>query len=160
MGKRGPKPKPTAQRMAEGNPGNLPINEHEPQMPDGDPDCPEHLQGEARVEWFARLDDVRGRGVISPADRATFAAYCIVWQAHVTACLKVDELGYTAKAFNGQVRKSPWVEIMLTTAKQLQSLAAELGLTPSGRSGIIAVKPSTPTNPAAKFFKPRIVKAG
>jgi phage terminase small subunit len=43
MGLRGPAPKPTAIKRLEGNPGKRKLNEMEPKMTVGVPECPDHL---------------------------------------------------------------------------------------------------------------------
>ena len=43
MAIRGRKPKPTALKLLEGNPGKRPINEHEPVPPKGTVKCPTWL---------------------------------------------------------------------------------------------------------------------
>ena len=48
---RGRKPKPTDQKRLEGNPGKRQLNDQEPEPEVAIPDCPEHLDPEARAEW-------------------------------------------------------------------------------------------------------------
>lgn len=48
MATRGRKPKPTALKLLEGNPGKRPINEHEPIPPKGTVKCPSWLEQEAK----------------------------------------------------------------------------------------------------------------
>ena len=51
MAVRGRKPKPTALKVLEGNPGHRPLNKKEP-MPKGKlPRCPEWLEDDAKKEW-------------------------------------------------------------------------------------------------------------
>ena len=51
MAVRGRKPKPTALKVLEGNPGHRPLNKKEP-MPKGKlPRCPELLEEDAKKEW-------------------------------------------------------------------------------------------------------------
>ena len=47
---RGRKPKPTAVKIDEGNPGKRRINGREPKPPASLPDCPAHLSDEAKLE--------------------------------------------------------------------------------------------------------------
>src|SRR5689334_3828108 len=51
MGFRGPAPKPTAIKKIQGNPGKRPLNENEPQLEPGIPECPDYLDEIARKEW-------------------------------------------------------------------------------------------------------------
>ena len=56
MATRGRKPKPTAIKVLEGNPGKRPLNKFEPAPEKKAPPCPEWLNGEAKAEW-ERLAD-------------------------------------------------------------------------------------------------------
>ena len=47
----GRKPKPTALKKLEGNPGKRELNTKEPVPEKGMPDCPKWLLSEAKVEW-------------------------------------------------------------------------------------------------------------
>ena len=51
MATRGRKPKPTAIKVLEGNPGKRPLNEHEPAPPKANIKCPTWLLPEAKKEW-------------------------------------------------------------------------------------------------------------
>ena len=53
----GRKPKPTAVKKLEGNPGKRKLNTKEPVPAKGMPDCPEWLLPEAKKEW-ERLADL------------------------------------------------------------------------------------------------------
>ena len=51
MGLRGPAPKPTAIKRLEGNPGKRKLNEAEPTLTVGVPECPDYLDEVAKREW-------------------------------------------------------------------------------------------------------------
>ena len=51
MAQRGRKPKPTALKVLEGNPGKRPLNLFEPTPEDKMPECPDWLEDEAKAEW-------------------------------------------------------------------------------------------------------------
>lgn len=51
----GRKPKPTAVKKLEGNPGKRKLNTKEPVPAKGMPDCPEWLLPEAKKEWEKKL---------------------------------------------------------------------------------------------------------
>ena len=51
MAKTGRKPKPTALKRLEGNPGKRPLNALEPVPPTVPLQCPRHLLPEAKKEW-------------------------------------------------------------------------------------------------------------
>ncbi len=57
MGKRGPRPKPTALRVLDSNPSGRPINHDEPR-PTGAANCPEHLRSDAKAVWVANSSTI------------------------------------------------------------------------------------------------------
>ena len=59
----GRKPKPTAIKKLEGNPGKRKLNTKEPIPAKGMPNCPEWLMPEAKKEWERRADLMNQRGV-------------------------------------------------------------------------------------------------
>ena len=73
---RGRKPKPTQLKVLDGNPGRRPLNDREPQPPEGAPEPPEFLDAEARAEWFRTAGVLQQMGTLSKADRAPLAAFC------------------------------------------------------------------------------------
>ena len=76
MAVRGRKPKPTALKVLEGNPGHRPLNKKEP-MPKGRlPRCPDWLEDDAKKEW-KRLGKVLAEmGMLTHLDMMAFAGYC------------------------------------------------------------------------------------
>ncbi len=64
----GNRPKPAAQRRAEGNPGKRPIP-NEPELPAGEPVMPEWIRTSdaARAEWLRTVDILRDEGRLTPA---------------------------------------------------------------------------------------------
>ena len=55
MATRGRKPKPTAMKELEGNPGKHPLNTSEPKPNKKAPACPKWLEPEAKKEWRKKL---------------------------------------------------------------------------------------------------------
>ena len=74
---RGRKPKPTTLRILEGNPGKRSLIDGPPQAPAKIPECPCFLDDEARAEWLRMAPVLLEMGLLTPADRAALAAYCI-----------------------------------------------------------------------------------
>ena len=81
MAVRGRKPKPTALKVLEGNPGHRPLNKKEP-MPKGKlPRCPEWLEDDAKKEWkrlgkvLAEMVDV---GAMVADDEKRRVSYIII----------------------------------------------------------------------------------
>ena len=72
----GRKPKPTALKKPEGNPGKRKLNTKEPTPGKGMPDCPKWLLSEAKKEWERLCVKLSEIGVLTEIDMAAFAAYC------------------------------------------------------------------------------------
>lgn len=72
----GRKPKPTAVKKLEGNPGKRKLNTKEPNPGKGMPDCPTWLLPEAKTEWIRLSEKLNQMGVLTEIDRSAFAAYC------------------------------------------------------------------------------------
>lgn len=93
MATRGRKPKPTAMKELEGNPGKHPLNTSEPKPNKKAPACPKWLEPEAKKEWRRLAKQMEAIGILTEVDMAAFAGYC---QAYVPG------LG-----FNGLIGFSP-----------------------------------------------------
>lgn len=134
---RGRKPKPTAIRKLEGNPGKREINDREPVPPEGIPDCPEHLNEEARAEWFRTAAVLKEMGLLSKADRAALAAYCVAYSRWVEAEELVKRYGVIVKSpEKGFPMKSPYLTVADQSIETMRKFMVEFGLTPSSRSRI------------------------
>ena len=76
MAVRGRKPKPTALKVLEGNPGHRPLNKKEPMLKGRLPRCPDWLEDDAKKEW-KRLGKVLAEmGMLTNLDMMAFAGYC------------------------------------------------------------------------------------
>jgi P27 family predicted phage terminase small subunit len=135
---RGPKPKPTALRRLQGNPGKRAWNHDEPQPPEGMPDCPDHLNGPARVEWDRLAEVLHTMGVVTLVDRAALAAYCQCYGRWVEAEEKLQSTPMLLKTATGYVQQSPWLSIANKQLELMGRYMTELGLTPAARSRVAA----------------------
>lgn len=134
---RGRKPKPSIIRDLEGNPGKRPLNDREPVPPPGIPECPDHLDDEARAEWFRTAAVLTEMGLLTKADRTALAAYCTVYSRWVTAEAQVRKFGSIVKSpHKGYPMKSPYLTIADQALEAMRKLMVEFGLTPSSRSRI------------------------
>ena len=134
---RGRKPKPTHVKLLAGNPGHRPLNDREPTAIEGVPDCPSHLDEEARAEWFRTSKVLLDMGLLSTADRAALAAYCVTYGRWVEAELMVKKFGMIVKSPKANFpMKSPYLCIAEGAMEQMRKLLVEFGLTPSSRSRI------------------------
>src|SRR5215471_12192566 len=139
--RRGPKPKPTARRRLEGNPGRRPINTREPQLPplptiDA---LPAELMGDAvaSAEWARVLPLLRRAHAITEGDRGALLALCQQWSRYLEANGKVATAGMVVKApTSGYPMPNPYIAIANKALGNCVKLWAELGLTPSSRSRV------------------------
>ncbi len=72
----GRKPKPTAVKKLEGNPGKRKLNTKELVPAKGMPACPDWLMPEAKKKWERLAKLMNQMGVLTEVDMAAFAAYC------------------------------------------------------------------------------------
>ena len=134
----GRKPKPTAVKKLEGNPGKRKLNTKEPNPGKGMPDCPAWLLPEAKTEWIRLSEKLNQMGVLTEIDRSAFAAYCQSYARWKEAQEHINSEGATYETENGMQRPNPWVAICNTEQRLMMQAASEFGLTPSARSRIMA----------------------
>lgn len=134
---RGRPPKPTAVKIAEGNPGKRARNHAEPVLPDGMPDCPGHLEGEARTEWFRLVLPLHDCGVLTTVDRGALAAYCQAWSRWIEAEEKLKTTPILMKTPSGYIQQNPWLGIANKQMELMGRYMAELGITPASRSRVV-----------------------
>ncbi len=141
--RRGPKPKSTAQRRLEGNPGKRALNAEEPAPPplDTDPKFdtpPPELVADrhARAEWSRLAPLLRKCKQITLADRGVLIAVCIEWSKYLTATAAVEKLGMIVPTPSGYPITNPYLAIANKALGQCNRLWVELGLTPSSRSRV------------------------
>lgn len=139
MATRGRKPKPTALKLLEGNPGKRQLNMNEPRfaqkMP---PECPDWLEEEAQAEWNRLSETLFEMGILTDLDVAPFAAYCQAYARWREAEEFISKHGSIVKTKTGYWQQVPQVSIAHSNQKIMMQAAAEFGLTPSARSRIIA----------------------
>jgi P27 family predicted phage terminase small subunit len=134
---RGRKPKPTILKVLDGNPGKRPLNDREPQPPEGVPDRPDWLDQEAQAEWDRVTAELQLSGLLTLVDRAALAAYCTAWSRWVEAEAMVKKFGMIVKSpAQGFPVKSPYLSIADQALETMRKLMIEFGLTPSSRSRI------------------------
>ena len=137
---RGPKPKPTAMKRAQGNPGRRPLPENEPEPTTGIPEPPPHLSGYALDEWNHQSAELDRMGVLTRIDGAALAAYCTSYGRWVEAELKLQEQGDVIEDKKGNpTKRNPWLIVAHQAHDKMIKVAAEFGLTPSSRTRIKVV---------------------
>ena len=111
MAARGRKPKPTALKVLEGNPGKRPLNDFEPIPPKGELKCPSWLLPEAKKEWKRLASSLEAMGVLTMADLTAFAGYCQAYARWKEAEEFITQHGSIFKTPSGYVQQVPQVSI-------------------------------------------------
>lgn len=155
MAKRGRKPKPTAMKIAAGNPGKHSLPENEPEPDIRAPRCPSHLSKRAKSEWRRIVKHLVDLGIVSELDRVALASYCEVYARWIKAEQEIEKYGLTYWEGDA-MRKNAAVPIAERCVEQLRKLASEFGLTPSARSNVHARPPGSTDDEEAKARRERL----
>jgi P27 family predicted phage terminase small subunit len=159
MGKRGPKPKPTALKVLEGNPSRRPLNELEPScdMPPVKPSVVT-MDELASIEWD-RVVAAMPPNLYTALDTTTLANYAMAWSMLVKAQNDIEENGLSveiyeigkdgAKVFTA-IRTNPAVRVWKTASETLLKCADRLGLHPGARTRLEVPKRGA-APPQSKF---------
>lgn len=142
---RGRKPTPTKLKILNGNPGKRPILGGEPEPARGVPEVPAFLSEAAKAEWAYYAPQLDACGLLTLADRATFAALCASIAEYVRArklldaCpeLVVDE--ETGAPVVNRMRSALRTSLY-EAERSLRAWSSEYGLTPAVRARMGAVK--------------------
>jgi len=137
---RGPKPKPTKLKKLEGVRTDR-INENEPEPKAGKVTCPRFLSKEGKAEWRRIAPELTRLGLLTPVDRAAFAAYCASYGHWVKTERLLQEQGVLARGNKDQIIASPLLWISTSASKMMLKFGVEFGLTPSSRSRLIGAAP-------------------
>lgn len=150
MGKRGPRPMPTAFRLIRGTDKPSRINQQEAQ-PQGDyPTCPDWLSPAAKAKWAETAPRMIECGLLTSLDGDALAAYCTafaIWQQAQMDADKISAIdpvthGVMTRTANGTPIQSPMLGAVNSLRREVSRLAAELGLTPAGRTAIKVDRPA------------------
>jgi P27 family predicted phage terminase small subunit len=154
---RGRKPKPTALRVLQGNPGRRPLPKSEPKPLARAPTAPEHLDDAARLEWDRLTPQLVRLGLLTELDRALLAGYCSAYSLWVHARGELRrELESAGGPFSateaGYLQASPWFRIAQNAAKEMRAFAVEFGLSPSSRTRTTAAQILADDDPAEELL--------
>ena len=139
MGKRGPKPTPTALKLARNTVRGKP--NAEPQPPIDGVAMPSHLGEVAASKWQELLPLLQAVKVMTRADVEALARYCDTYEWWLATRAKLRAEGDTYPILNdgGQIKyiaQRPEVSIAHKLAVQLRQLEQDFGLNPSARTSL------------------------
>ena len=137
MGRRGPTPKPTAIKIAQGvRPDRINNDEPRPDRLAASPDPPAHLDDVARELWNQLAPTLHQIGVLTSLDLPMLSVLCET-ASIVRAASTLLQAGVLSRGRRDQWVTNPAWRTYRDATALLLSLAREFGLTPSSRSGII-----------------------
>lgn len=147
----GRRPKPTALKELQGNPGHRALNHNEPK-PTGIPTCPKHLDKTAKAEWRRISEALISLGLLTSVDRAALAAYCAAYSTWVEAETSMQKFGRVITSPSGYSIQSPYVGIRNTSLDLMRKFLVEFGMTPASRSRLQLSSDTPPAKDAFEAF--------
>ena len=152
MGRRGPRPTPTAKLRLVGSPvekrrRNVPTPKAEA------PSAPSWLSAEAKAEWKRIVPQLESVGVLATIDRAIVTIYCESWAEFVQMRTAVAESGRTFQTANGYQQQHPNVGMMNNARAAVLRFAQELGLSPSARTRVAGLPKRGADDPLGDFAR-------
>lgn len=152
-GRSGRKPKPTARKLAAGNPGKRVLNDSEPDfglVTNIDP--PEWITGAGRDMWMRIMPPLCREKVLQETDIHNVEVFCMAYNNWRLASVDVANNGIVVSGATGGPVKNPALTALNESAKQMASFGALLGLDPSSRSRIMGGKKNQSGNPFGKLI--------
>ncbi|MCH7475648.1 MAG: phage terminase small subunit P27 family [Gemmatimonadetes bacterium] len=110
-------------------------NEPEFRRPDFQP--PPELDKLAKKEWKRLAGELAALGLLTRADRATFAAYCQAWSDWIQLTDTLNKMGdVTYTTANGYVGITPLIHTRQKAWQMMKEAATRFGLDPSSRASL------------------------
>jgi P27 family predicted phage terminase small subunit len=135
------RPKPTAQKVLEGNPGKRPLPRNEPKLLAAIPEMPTQVASNvvARIEWHDITSLLFEHGMITGVDGKSLAIYCIAFADYIEAISMLEEHGKTQTSTRTRTEsRSPWLGIKDRAEDVMRRYLIEFGLTPASRTKVTA----------------------
>jgi len=129
---RGRKPKPSALRILQGNPGHRKISKGESKPTSGLPTPPEWLDLKALEEWNFVIPELARMGILTKIDHAKLGIYCQAMSDIHNARTMIRKFGQVIKQ-DGRLQQSPWVRIQNAAEVKVYKFASDYGFSPSDR---------------------------
>lgn len=152
MAKVGRKAKPSALKLIDGNPGNRPINPHEPKPPKVyAPDPPVGFTTIQTAKWNEITGKLAKIRVLTELDLDALEIYVREWVNLQNAITDVAARGKMVQLPSGGVMWNPsWTQLKHSQAC-CRSIMAEFGMTPSTRTTLVASADETGKNRWSSF---------
>jgi P27 family predicted phage terminase small subunit len=149
------RPKPTALKRLEGNPGKRPLNDSEPSYAVEAPEKPVivMLYPEASAEWDRVVPELVASGVMTRVDLAALTCYCLAWAHVAQAEVEIHAHGILVPVMvedadgayidSGNRKKNAAVTVLNESMRNVRAFASEYGITPASRTKVKVEKPAT-----------------
>lgn len=137
--KPGTRSRPTVIKQLTGEKNKNRINKNEPKPKADIPTIPSWLDAYARKVWRYHAAELHRIGILTVADRDSFAAYCQAVSDLKASTEMVSNEGLIVESSQGP-KANPAVAIKQKAMQTVRHYANEFGLTPSSRAGL-SVKP-------------------
>lgn len=148
-----PRPrKPTALKIAEGNPGHQRLNHNEPTPQVGLPDAPEHLSPGARHAWREIGPALARNKVMTEMDTVALALLCETYSAWRVCVGKAQQHGPVVKQ-NGVLTANPYLSRADKEADRLMKMLSAFGMDPASRSRLRVEMGQGKTDELESFLK-------
>lgn len=141
----GRRPKPTALKIAQGNPGKRKLNQLEPQPEIIDPQIPDYLSKPAR-KWWEMLSPMLLRlKVLTEADQLALSMLCeqAAQAEEATRLIRKGGIMVKKQLYDRSGKKigqvpvlHPAWKLQVESFKQLKGFLTEFGITPASRSKV------------------------
>jgi P27 family predicted phage terminase small subunit len=146
----GRKPKPTAVRKMQGNPGRRDFNDREPKAKGRLVAAPEWMSESQKAGWLYAIENSPA-GLLKMLDSSLLAIWVVAEDIHRNAVQKLA-LGLVTKSPRaGEPMQNPYLPIVNKQAMIMLKAASELGFTPSSRSRIV-VDAEESDDPAEEYL--------
>jgi P27 family predicted phage terminase small subunit len=148
----GRRPKPTALKELEGNPGKRKLNGNEPKYSSA-AKCPVELSDRAKKAWKRLYRELTTSGIFKSVDADALAGYCTVYATFV----ECEELfrrgaGMVIRTQSGNFIQNPLVGIRNVALDKMRMFQIEFGMTPSSRSRLQVEEGAQPDNSLDAFL--------
>ena len=145
---RGRKAKPSAKKIAAGNPGKREINKNEPDFGLAvDIDAPEWITGHARDMWERVAPALLKQKVLQVTDLHNVEAFCMAYGNWRDAAIHISKNGLVMEGATGGPVKNPAVTVLAEAAKQMVTFGSMLGLDPASRQRLVGGGKKKEDNP-------------
>lgn len=136
----GRRPKSTAQKKLEGNPGHRALNPDEPIAKVGLPPPPDFLRAEEKRFYRKLGDQLVAEKRMAIVYQPTFVVLVQAWGRVAQASRELKKAKPIVKTSTGYPIQNPWYAILSKSQATMMKAADALGITPTSQSKVGTVK--------------------